>query len=149
MGQDQDYPDHTFRFRVPLSYIDTGGVVYNGRYLDIYNQARDEQMRDIGYPYMTLVTQDRNHLTVVEANVQYKAPVFYDDVIDIVSRVEKIGSRSIIVNQAMYRQGEEQPCNQARFVMVCVGEGFKTCTIPAKLIHAHQLQEKKNENSCF
>lgn len=57
-----------------MSYIDTGGVVYNGRYPDIYNLARDEHIREIGYPYKKLVNEDNRHLTILEVNIQYKAP---------------------------------------------------------------------------
>ena len=48
---------HVFSFRVPLSYIDIGGVIYNGQYLDIYNQARDEYLREIGFSYLKLIKE--------------------------------------------------------------------------------------------
>lgn len=131
-------PEHIFPFRVPLSLIDTGGVVYNGRYFDIYNQARDEHMRDCGYPYTRLNSEAECHLAVVDAAIQYKLPVFYDDLVEIVTGIDRIGSSSITFNQAMYKNGKELLCNRARFVMVCTSAGFTARKIPKDLILAHE-----------
>ena len=138
MENSQKYPEHIFKFRVPISYIDLGGVIYNGRYLDIYNQARDEHMRDIGYTYMRLNTDEQYHLTVAQTNIQYKAPVFYDDNLNIVTRVEKIGSSSISFDQTIYKNSSNTFCNHARSVLVCIGTGFKPKPIPRALIDAYQ-----------
>ena len=61
----EKFSEHGFNFRVPLSYIDIGGVIYNGKYLDIYNQARDEYLRDIGFSYTKLNKEFNYHLSLV------------------------------------------------------------------------------------
>ena len=132
------YPSHVFPFRVPLSLIDTGGVIYNGRYFDIYNQARDEHMRDCGYPYALLNRETGCHLAVVDAAIQYKAPVFYDDLLEVVTDIDKIGTSSITFEQSMYKDNGGLLCNRARFVMVCTGEGFTPKKIPEALIRAYE-----------
>ncbi|MCF8044777.1 MAG: acyl-CoA thioesterase [Desulfarculaceae bacterium] len=137
MENPQTYPNHKFPFRVPLSLIDTGGVIYNGRYFDIYNQARDEHMRDCGYPYTRLNREAGFHLAVVDASIQYKAPVFYDDLIEVTTKIEKIGTSSITFEQSMHKGSRSLLCNRARFVLVCTGEGFAPREIPSGLVRAY------------
>ena len=130
------YPEHKIIYRPPLSYIDIGKVVYNGRYSDIYNYARDEYMRSLGYPYAKFNQEDGRHLAVVEANIKYRLPLLYDEKTIIVSKVEKIGSRSIIFDQKIYKDNMNLLCNESKFIMVCIDNKFKASSIPDGLKQA-------------
>ncbi len=125
--------EHVHHFRAPLSSIDIGGVIYNGKYLDIYNQARDEYLRDIGYPYTKLYTEEKCHLSVVEVNIKYLKPINFDELIEIVTKIEKIGTSSLVFNQAIYRDARRQLCNTASFVIVCT-KNRKPEPIPKELV---------------
>ncbi len=138
MENPQTYPTHTFCFRVPLSLIDIGGVIYNGRYFDIYNQARDEHMRDCGYPYTRLGSEAGCHLAVLDASIQFKAPVFYDNLVEVVTKIEKIGTSSITFAHSMYKDSGGLLCNRARFVLVCTDKEFTPQKIPPALIRAYK-----------
>ena len=138
MENPKTYPIHVFPFRVPLSLIDTGGVIYNGRYFDIYNQARDEHMRDCGYPYSRLNREVEYHLAVVDAAINFKAPVFYDDLVKVVTKIEKIGTSSITFEHSMYRDNGSLLCNRARFTVVCTDKEFTPRQIPGSLIRAYE-----------
>jgi acyl-CoA thioester hydrolase len=132
------YPEHKLIFRPPLSYIDLGKVVYNGRYPDIYNYARDEYMRSLGYPYTKLNNEDEKHLTVIEANIKFRKPLYYDEETTIVSRVEKIGSRSIVFDQRIYKDKMSTLANESKFIMVCIDNTFRSSSIPASLKKAFE-----------
>lgn len=132
------YPEHKIIFRPPLSYIDLGKVVYNSRYLDIYNYARDEYMRSTGYPYTRLNREDNKHLAVVEANIKYRKPVHYDEETIIVSKIKKIGSRTIVFDQRIYKNNMSLLCNEAEFVMVCIDSLFKASSVPDVLKKAFE-----------
>ncbi|MCK5543068.1 MAG: thioesterase family protein, partial [Desulfobacterales bacterium] len=77
-------------------YIDMAGVIYNGKYLDIYNQARDEYLRDVGLTSTRLYEDFKCFFAVVEANIKYKQPIHYDEIIEIVTKVSKIGGKSLV-----------------------------------------------------
>ncbi len=127
--------EHVHHFRAPLSSIDIGGVIYNGKYLDIYNQARDEYLRDIGYPYTKLYKEEKCHLSVVEVNIKYLKPVNFDELIEIVTKIEKIGTTSLVFNQAIYKKERKQLCNTAKFIIVCT-KNRKSEPIPKELVIA-------------
>lgn len=61
---------------------DQMGYVYYGRYLEYFEVARTEMIRSLGISYRELEEQGVI-LPVVEANIKYKAPLFYDDLISI------------------------------------------------------------------
>jgi acyl-CoA thioester hydrolase len=65
------------------------GYVYYGRYLEYFEVARTEMIRSLGVPYFRLA-EDGFMLPVVYAQLAYKAPVHYDELMTIeVSVFEK------------------------------------------------------------
>lgn len=65
------------------------GYVYHGRYLEYFDVARTEMIRSLGIPYSRL-EEDGYMLPVVNAQLDYKAPVYYDELMTIqVSVFEK------------------------------------------------------------
>ncbi|MCK5311206.1 MAG: acyl-CoA thioesterase [Desulfobacteraceae bacterium] len=138
-----EYPEHIFNFRVPLSYFDMAGVIYNGNYLDIYDQARDAYLRDIGFSYTKLYKEANCHLSVVEVNIKYRQPVYYDELIEIITKVKKIGTKSLIFDQMLYKEQRQQLCNTATFALVCTNSSRKPVSLPEELkaaIKLHQAQ---------
>jgi len=58
------------------------GVVYHTHYLDYFEAARTEAMRDLGLAYRKL-EEDGVIMPVVSVEVQYKGPARYDDLLVI------------------------------------------------------------------
>lgn len=71
---------HTLRSR--YGETDQMGYVYYGRYLEYFEESRTEMIRSLGFPYTEL--EERGvMLPVVHTEVDYKAPVFYDELMQI------------------------------------------------------------------
>ena len=136
-----EYPEHVFNFRVPLSYFDIAGVIYNGNYLDIYDQARDAYLRDIGFSYTKLYKEAKCHLSVVEVNIKYRQPVYYDELIEIITKVKKIGTKSLIFDQVLYKEQRQQLCNTATFALVCTNSSRKPVSLSEELRAAIKLYQ--------
>jgi acyl-CoA thioester hydrolase len=65
---------------------DPMGVVYHAHYLNWFEMGRNEMIRSIGVSYRSL--EERNLLLpVLEANVEYKKPARFDDVLAIYTRI--------------------------------------------------------------
>lgn len=58
------------------------GYVYYGNYLEYFEVARTEMIRSLAYPYSKLEEQGIM-LPVTHTAVDYKAPVFYDELMRI------------------------------------------------------------------
>ena len=69
-------------YRVPYADTDQMGVVYYANYLTIFERARNELMRACGYTYKQC-EEEGWMLPVVHAEVDYKKPARYDDLLEV------------------------------------------------------------------
>jgi acyl-CoA thioester hydrolase len=71
-----------YRTRVRYAEVDRMGVVYHSRYIEWFEAARTELLREMGFPYREL--EERGFLLPVrEVSCLYLAPARYDDVVEI------------------------------------------------------------------
>ena len=93
-----------FRFsaytRVGFSDTDAQGIVYYGRYLPYFDQARVEYHRHLG-----LLTFERGEAEFVmrASNVVYEAPARFDDLLEVFVRTKRIGRTSVTSEYHAYR----------------------------------------------
>src|SRR5271157_5159825 len=79
------------RLRVRYSETDQMGTFYNSRALEWFECGRSELMRrKLGMSYAVLEARG-SFLPLVEAHLQFLGGARYDDLLEIVSRVERAG----------------------------------------------------------
>lgn len=83
------YP-FTHRLRVRFCETDAMGVVHHASYLAYLEETRVEYLRALGRPYDRL-RADGVEFPVVEAALQYRRPLRFDDVVDVAVRVASAG----------------------------------------------------------
>lgn len=121
--------DH--RLRVRYSECDAQGVVFNGWYLFYYDVALTEFQRETFGPYSDLVAAGLE-LVVAEASVRFRAPVSFDDWLDVALRVSNLGRTSFGV-AATFTVGERLVADAAvRHVLVGADSGAKA-DLPADM----------------
>jgi acyl-CoA thioester hydrolase len=72
----------THRLRVRFAETDAMGIVHHSRYLPYLEEARVEYLRHLGHPYTELRAAGVDY-AVLEAFVQYRAPLRFDDLVDV------------------------------------------------------------------
>ncbi len=82
------------------------GFVYNGKYFEYLEVARTELLREKGLAYKEL-EEAGYMLPVIEANVKYKKPIYYDDVIEIETFVDNEQLPVVHINYLIRREGED------------------------------------------
>lgn len=70
------------RIRVRFAETDAQGIVHHAAYLPYLEEARVAWLRDLDHPY-TAVQAEGLEFTVVEAFVGYRAPLRFDDLVDV------------------------------------------------------------------
>jgi len=92
-------PRSQFSFSHPLrvrwAEVDRQGIVFNAHYLTYFDVGITEYWRAIGYPYPDGLLQHGTDLYVKKASVEYLASARYDDVLDVLVRVARIGRSSM------------------------------------------------------
>jgi acyl-CoA thioester hydrolase len=73
---------YAHRLRVRFAETDAMGIVHHSRYLPYLEEARVEYLRHLGHPY-TELRADGVDYAVLEAFVQYRRPLQFDDVVDV------------------------------------------------------------------
>jgi acyl-CoA thioester hydrolase len=97
--------------RVGFSDTDAQGIVYYGRYLPYFDDARVEYQRHLG-----LLAFDLGEVEFVmrASSVVYEAPARFDDLLEVFVRTKRIGRSSMSNAYAAYRVDDD--------VLMCTAE---------------------------
>lgn len=87
---------HVYRVRAGYGDTDQGGVVHHAVYLRWLEQARVEWLRARGLDFGALEREHRVTLVVANAELAYRTPARFDDLLDIeATLVRKLGATLI------------------------------------------------------
>ena len=95
----------TLDYRVPYADTDQMGVVYYGNYLTLFERARNELMRAVGYTYRECEAEGWA-LPVVHAEVDYRRPARYDDLLEVSAWVQNVEGVRIEIACEVRRKGD-------------------------------------------
>jgi acyl-CoA thioester hydrolase len=84
------------------------GYVYYGRYMEYFEEARTEMIRSIGFPYSRL-EKEGVMLPVVHTEVDYKAPVFYDELMRVDVRLFDMPAVKLETYYEIFTDRREEP----------------------------------------
>lgn len=103
--------------RVSFSDTDAQGVVYYGRYLPYFDQARIEYHRHLGL--LGLWRGERQFVMRAIA-VEYVAPARFDDLLEVFTRTVRIGRTSVTAECLAVRIPDDVLMCTARLTLVLV-----------------------------
>lgn len=124
---------HQTTVRVRYADTDQMGFVYYGRYLEYLEVARTEAMRALDVPYDEMERQGVA-LPVLEVNIKYFKPGFYDDVIVMDTKIEEMPSGRITFHTSMKKEGHIE-INMASVTLCFVDRNSgRPCRPPSHLL---------------
>jgi acyl-CoA thioester hydrolase len=96
-----------FEWPIRVYYEDTdaGGIVFYANYLKFFERARTEWLRACGIDQQRVADSDGIVFVVRRTSVEYASPARLDDVIRVVSRIERLGRASVDFHQEAWRDG--------------------------------------------
>ncbi|KAF1052966.1 MAG: Acyl-CoA thioesterase YbgC [Burkholderia gladioli] len=96
-------PPFVWPVRVYYEDTDAGGIVFYANYLKFFERARTEWLRACGIDQRRLGDETGAVFVVRSAALDYRSPARLDDLLTIVSRIEKLGRASLdFVQQAWH-----------------------------------------------
>ena len=99
MSREQFWFFHPLRVR--YSETDPQGVVHNANYLMYFDTTITEYFRALGYDQQADAKRTGVDFHVVKSLIEYKAPVRFDQEIDVGARVARIGNSSLVFELAI------------------------------------------------
>jgi acyl-CoA thioester hydrolase len=91
--------------RVRYGECDPQGIVFNANYLLYFDVAFTELWREAVGPWQEMVERGVDAV-VREANVRFRAPARYDDVLELRARVTRLDPTSLTTEIDVVRDGE-------------------------------------------
>lgn len=86
---------HETEIRVRYAETDKMGIVHHSNYLIWFEAGRSDLCRARGFSYKEMEERDDALMVVAESYVRYKSPAYYEDLLNVRTRVAEIRSRSI------------------------------------------------------
>lgn len=101
-------PRSTVHIRVNYADVDRMGLLHHSVYLKYMERSREEFIRRREGAYAAM--EDAGMLiVVVEANLKYKRPARFDDVLAVTLELYEVGAASMRIAYEIRRLGEEEP----------------------------------------
>ncbi|HNT80264.1 MAG TPA: thioesterase family protein [Bacteroidia bacterium] len=123
------------KIRVRYSETDRMGYVYYGNYATYFELARVECIRNLGFTYKQM-EDDGIMLPVLEFQIKYFKPAFYDDLLTIKTRIPQLPAARIYFEYEVFNESNEL-LNKASTTLVFVNtETKKPCSAPETFINA-------------
>lgn len=124
-----------FRYPIRVYYEDTdaGGVVYHANYLRFAERARTEFLRAAGIGQREMRDADGFGFVVRRCTVDFRAPAFLDDALDVVTRITGTRGAALEAVQEVVRQGETDPLVVMELVIAGVNGRGRPVRLPQQV----------------
>ncbi len=120
------------QIRVIYGDTDRMGVVYYANYLRYFEAGRGEFIRQKGPGYRAI--EERGFkLPVVEAQVRYRAPATYDDLLVVETRVTEVRRASVRFGYRVVKQDGGVLLCEGETVHACIDASGKPTALPPDL----------------
>jgi acyl-CoA thioester hydrolase len=111
--------------RVRYGECDPQGIVFNANYLLYFDVAFTELWREAVGPWQEMVSRGIDAV-VAHAEVDFRAPARFDDVLSLNARVTRLGATSITTEIDVLREGQLLVAMRVRHVCVATDTWAKT-----------------------
>ena len=97
---------HHWPIRIYYEDTDSGGVVYHSNYLKFMERARTEWLRDFEIDQKALKDNLNLMFVVHEIDIKFIRPAVFNDEIEVQTKLKKLGSVKIELEQKIFRSSE-------------------------------------------
>jgi len=115
--------------RVRYAETDQMGVAHHAEYFAWFEVGRTDLLRNCGCTYRDLEA-DGLHFPVIEARARYLRPAYYDDVLEIRTRLASVSGARVAFDYEVHRGGTEGPLATAFTEHAAVDERGRPRRLP-------------------
>ena len=126
--------NHTTQIRVRYSETDRMNYVYYGNYAQYFEVARVEALRNLGISYKSLEEVEGVMLPVLDYQIKFFKPGFYDELLTIKTVIVKMPQARIFFEYEVFNEKMEL-INKASTTLVFVNKATgKPMSAPANFL---------------
>ena len=121
----------TTQLRVRYVETDAMGIVHHASYVAWLELGRTELLRELGQGYREW-ERAGVHLTVGEVHMKYRAPAYFDDLVQVFTHVTEATRRRVSFTYRIERDGVLLA--EASTVHLVTGANGKACVLPNEFL---------------
>ncbi|MCR4820278.1 MAG: acyl-CoA thioesterase [Elusimicrobiales bacterium] len=110
---------------------DCGGVVYHGNYLKYFEEVRTEFLEKLGLSVKFFMEKDI-YFVVRSQSAEYRRPAFYDDTLDVKTRLEECTPIKMSFVYEIHNQKGDL-ITTGKTLLVSIGSDMKIKPLPKDL----------------
>ncbi len=131
----------TFILPVRVYYEDTdaGGVVYHSNYINFFERARTEWLRQLGFELDELAKEEQLVFVVRALDCEYLLPALFNDELFVSAEIINMGRTSILFEQKVMRLPKSGEKNKDNEVCVLLAKG----TVTVVSVDARKFKPKR------
>jgi len=128
--------NYSAKYRVYYEDTDAGGVVYYANFLKFAERARTDFLRESGMDHTALAKESGSFFVVRKAEVEYLSPGRLDDIIEVNTKIVKVGRSSVDMRQDCFNQHGAKLASVFIQIVCVTNEGakIKSVKMPDNLI---------------
>ena len=124
------------RLRVRYAETDQMGVVYHANHFIWFEVGRVELLRQLGFSYRDMETEDHCFIAVVDARCRYKAPARYDEEIIVRTQLKNVREFVIHFGYELIRENDGLLLAEGETTHIVTNAEMKATALPAKYVDA-------------
>jgi acyl-CoA thioester hydrolase len=126
------------RVRVRYAETDKMKVVYHSNFIVWFEVGRVELLRQLGFSYRDMETEDDCHIAVVDVRCRYKSPAYYDDELIIRTRLKNLRGSLMHFSYEVVRVGDDVTLAEGETTHLVVNSKMEKTVLPEKYVIAFQ-----------
>jgi acyl-CoA thioester hydrolase len=115
--------------RVRYPEVDRMGVAHHTHFLVWFEMGRTELLRCLGCTYRQMESEGI-FMPVVAASCRYRAPVRYDDLLEVETRLKEVSGSRVTFEYLLRKQGQPQVLAEGRTVHATVNREGAVIRLP-------------------
>lgn len=131
------------KIRVRYGETDQMGYCYYGNYAQYFEVGRVEALREVGLSYKEM-EQKGIMLPVSEYNVKYIHPAFYDDELNVTTKIEKLKGCRLLFQYEIFNSDNKKIATASTTLVFVSKSTMKPISPPEdfiKLMHKYEIRE--------
>jgi acyl-CoA thioester hydrolase len=125
---------HRIGFRVYYEDTDAAGIVYHAAYLEFAERARTEMLRCLGLDHASLRARFGLMFAVRRCVIDYRAPARLDDLLEVETRLARLGGASLELAQRVLCAGRLRAALELRLALL--DPDLHVARVPRELAYA-------------
>ena len=134
---------HDTTVRVRYAETDQMGVVYHSNHFIWFEVGRVELLRQMGFSYRDMESQDNRFIAVAEATCRYRAPVRYDEEVLVRTRLKSARDSMVHFGYELVRLSDGALLAEGETTHIVTDGQMKIAVLPDKYLNAFRAALRK------